>query len=107
MTRFLAHGLKQGRLLIAGAVALGAFAAPALAAECAPREQIAQLLASNYHEKPVGMGVTNSGALTVIYASPAGTWTAVAVRPSGAACVLDVGDGWTDVSSPGVSAQAE
>jgi hypothetical protein len=88
-------------------MALCAFAAPALATECGPREQIAQVLASNYHEKPVGMGVSNSGALTVIFASPAGTWTAVAVKPSGSACVLDVGDGWTDLSSPGVSAQAE
>jgi uncharacterized protein YbdZ (MbtH family) len=45
--------------------------------------------------------------LTIIFASPAGTWTAVAVSASGSACILDVGDGWTDLSLPGVTAQAE
>jgi len=107
MRLVLAYVLKHSRVLVAAAGMLGASAAPALAAQCAPREQIAQTLASNYHEKPAGMGVSATGALTVIFASPAGTWTAVAVKPSGLACVLDVGDGWTDLSSLGVSAEAE
>jgi hypothetical protein len=108
MTKFLTHGLKQARILFVGAAALCALAAPALAATtCAPREQIAESLASQYHEKPVGMGVGASGSLVVIFASPAGTWTAVNVAPSGSACVLDVGDGWTTLSTPGVTAQAE
>ena len=108
MTNLFARSLRKGRVLAVGAVALCALGSPALAAQCAPKDDIAKTLASNYHEKPVGMGVSSSsGALTVIFASPAGTWTAVAIAPSGSACVLDVGDGWTDASTPGVSAQAE
>jgi hypothetical protein len=91
---------------MAGA-ALCAFAAPALAAQCAPRDQITQSLASHYNEKPVGMGLSASGGLVVMYASPAGTYTAVVVSAQGAACVVDVGEGWTDTSSPGVTAQAQ
>ena len=107
MTKLLAHGWRYSRLVVAGALALSVFAGPAWAAQCAPKEQIAQTLASDYHEKPVSMGVSASGGLVVMFASPAGTWTAVSVKPTGSACVLDVGDGWTDLSLPGVSAQAE
>jgi hypothetical protein len=108
MTSFLAHGLKQSRAIVVGLVTLCALTAPALAAQCAPREQVVQHLASDYNEKPVGMGVSASGGLVVMFASPAGTWTAVMVSPAGAACVVDVGDGWTDMSStPGVTAQSE
>ena len=103
----VALGLKKGRWAIASALAFGLLATPALAAQCAPKEQIVQALASNFHEKPVGMGATAAGALVIMFASPAGTWTAVSVQPSGSACVLDVGDGWTDLSQPGVTAQAE
>ena len=108
MTSFLARGLKQSRAIAVGLVALSALTAPALAAQCAPREQVVQHLASDYNEKPVGMGLSASGALVVMFASPAGTWTAVMVSPAGAACVVDVGDGWTDMSSaPGVTAQSQ
>ena len=107
MTNTLKNGLRHARVLVAATAALCAVTAPAFAAQCAPREQITKTLASDYHEKPVGMGVGNSGSLVVIFASPAGTWTAVAVTGAGSACVLDVGDGWTSVSEPGVAAQAE
>ena len=108
MTSFLARGLKQSRAIAVGLIALGALTAPALAAQCAPREQVVQHLASDYNEKPVGMGLSASGALVMMFASPAGTWTAVMVSPTGAACVADVGDGWTDMSSaPGVTAQSQ
>ena len=108
MTSFLVRGVKQSRAIAVGLIALGALTAPALAAQCAPREQVVQHLASDYNEKPVGMGLSASGALVVMFASPAGTWTAVMVSPTGAACVADVGDGWTDMSSaPGVTAQSQ
>jgi hypothetical protein len=108
MTDFLTQGLRKTRVVVTGVVALAALSAPALAAQCAPREQVVQHLAENYNEKPVGMGLSASGAMIVVFASPAGTWSAVTVTPQGAACVLDVGDGWTDLSqAPGVTAQAQ
>jgi hypothetical protein len=108
MTGSLTHGLRRGRTIIISAVALCAFAAPAMAAQCAPREEVAKTLASNFNEKPVGMGLADSGALVVIFVSPAGTWTAASVSAEGTACVLGVGDGWTDLTPPvGAMARSE
>jgi hypothetical protein len=109
MASFFARRLRQGRAVAVGAVALCALSAPALAAEpCAPREEIVQHLASDFNEKPVGMGLSASGGLVVMFASPAGTWSAVTVSAQGAACVIDVGNAWTDMSeAPGVTAQSQ
>jgi len=108
MTSYLTLILRPSRTMIVSAVALCALAAPAMAAQCAPREEVAKTLASNFNEKPVGMGLANSGALVVIFVSPAGTWTAASVSAEGTACVLGVGDGWTDMTPPvGAVAQSE
>jgi hypothetical protein len=108
MTSYLAQALRRSRTMLISAVALGALAAPALAAQCAPREEIAKTLATNFNEKPMGMGLADSGSLVVIFTSPSGTWTAASVSAEGTACVLGVGDGWTDLTPPvGAMAQAE
>jgi hypothetical protein len=92
----------------AGVAALCAASSSAMAAECAPRAELTKVLASNFNEKPMGMGLANSGALVVIFASPAGTWTAASVSAEGSACVLGAGDGWTDLAPPvGDMAQSE
>ena len=89
-------------------VALCALAAPAMAAQCAPREEVAKTLASDFNEKPAGMGLADSGSLVVIFVSPAGTWTATSVSAEGTACVLSVGNGWMDLTPPvGAVAQTD
>ena len=83
-------------------------AAPAAAASCAPRAEVVKALASKFNEKPLGMGLAGSGALVVIFTSPAGTWTAATVSAAGEACVVGAGDGWTDLAPPvGAMAQAD
>jgi len=107
MTSFLAPGLKQALGVVISAAALFALAAPAFAAQCEPRERIVQHLASGYNEKPVAMGLSARGSLVMIFASPAGTWTAVGVSAEGSACILDVGDGWAGEPPTSVVAQAD
>jgi hypothetical protein len=108
MTSYLTHGLRRGRTMAVSVIALCALAAPAMAAQCAPREEVAKTLASNFNEKPAGMGLADSGSLVVIFVSPAGTWTAASVSAEGTACVLGVGNGWTDMTPPvGAVAQSD
>ncbi len=107
MTDYPAYRLRCGQAVAIGAFALCA-AAPAMAAPCAPRAEFVKALASNYNEKPSGMGLSQSGALVVIFTSPAGTWTAATVSAAGEACLVGSGDGWTDLTPPvGAMAQAE
>jgi hypothetical protein len=106
MTNYPAYRLKLGRAAAIGALVL--CAAPAVAAPCAPRADVVKALASNFNEKPLGMGLAQSGALVVIFTSPAGTWTAATVSAAGQACVVGSGDSWTDLAPPvGAMAQAE
>ena len=95
-------GTLFSKIQIAGgaAMALAALAgiAPAHELQCAPRQQIIEKLAHDYNEKAVAMGLSAAGSLVVIYASPSGTWTTTIVTPQGAECVVDVGDGWTEVA---------
>ena len=108
MTFYLAHGLRRAAVAATSAAALCAFAGSAIAAQCAPRADVVKTLASNFNEKPLGMGLSDSGALVVIFASPAGTWTAASVSAEGSACILGAGDGWTDLTPPvGAMAQSE
>ena len=103
----LGYGLKRGVAAALSAVALLALATSANAA-CAPREDVVKTLASNFNEKPVGMGLSSGGSLVVIFVSPAGTWTATTVSAAGDACVVSAGDGWTDLTAPvGAVARAE
>ena len=91
---------KPGLVGVLPLVASLAFVSPASAVECAPRDQVKEKLAHDFDEKPVAMGLSVAGAALVIFASPAGTWTTTLVTPQGAACVVDIGEGWTDVSTP-------
>ena len=106
MTYYSAYRLRRGQAVVIGALAL--CAAPAVAAPCAPRAEVVKALASKFNEKPLGMGLSQSGALVVIFTSPAGTWTAATVSAAGQACVVGSGDSWTDLAPPvGAMAQAE
>ena len=61
---------------------------------CAPREVVLALLAQNYAEETVAIGITAKGALLEILASPKGTWTVLMTTPGGPSCVMAAGDGW-------------
>lgn len=78
--------------------ALLSIAMPALAQEqrpCAPLDKVEAHLASEYQETRVGQGVMANGqAMLMLYASPAGTWTAILVNPEKIACQVADGEGW-------------
>lgn len=77
--------------------ALSILPLPAMAQErpCAPLDQVEAHLAAEYQETRVGQGVMANGrAMIMLYASPAGTWTALIVNPDKVACQAADGNGW-------------
>jgi len=88
----------QSSMLIAGALfLLGASAtANAQNSPCGPREAVATALEQGFGEERVSHGVLDSGALLELWAAHDGsTWTLLAVRPDGVACVVATGNSWT------------
>ena len=80
-------------LIVAAATAFSGSAA-AQGPQCAPREALLQSLSKNYDEAPVNMGVTTSGSLVEVLASPGGSWTILVTVPGGPTCMVSSGDGW-------------
>jgi hypothetical protein len=70
-------------------------AASGAAVVCGRHQQVVDFLAAHFHEARRSMGLSKSGMLMEIYASDAGTWTVVRSTPSGIACIVDAGEGWT------------
>ncbi len=81
---------------LALAAAIGAAVSTAEAATpCGPRNLVLATLASNYQERPVAMGLSNSGRLLELMVSQDGkSWTVVTTSPEGVSCVLDAGAEW-------------
>jgi predicted butyrate kinase (DUF1464 family) len=72
-------------------------ATPALAQQpCAPSHAVMAeaLTGGKYREQPTFMGITSgSGAKFELWLNPeTGTWTATVEQPTGATCILMVGD---------------
>ena len=80
------------------AAAIGAQPAAAQAAspapQCGAREAVLDRLSSKYDEEPVSIGVTATGSLLEVLASPEGTWTIIITVPNGPTCLVSSGDGW-------------
>lgn len=66
---------------------------PAIHPPCAEHAQVVAELA-RYDERPAMRALTDGGQVIEIFASPTGSWTAVATRPDGQACVLTLGRGF-------------
>lgn len=67
-------------------------------ASCAPRDQLVKLLAEQYKEDPVGIGLARPGQVLEVFASQAGSWSMVMTMPDGKACLIAAGDNWEMVS---------
>jgi len=62
---------------------------------CAPRDVQTKWLAQSHKETPVGRGVTASGNLVEVYASPDGaSWTLLATDPRKISCIIGAGVAW-------------
>lgn len=89
--------LASAAALLAAAIigAQPAAAEPAVAvSQCAAREAVLDRLSSKYGEQPVSIGVTATGSLLEVLASPEGTWTIIVTVPGGPTCLVSSGDGW-------------
>lgn len=100
---------SAGRRARPGAVAFAAVSAAALAVamvtasttpaaaqspQCAARDAMIDRLATRFDEHPVSIGVTATGSLLEVLASPEGTWTIIVTVPGGPTCLVSSGDGW-------------
>lgn len=68
--------------------------AAAQAPQCGAREAVLERLSDKYGEQPVSIGVTATGSLLEVLASPEGSWTIVVTVPNGPTCLVSSGDGW-------------
>lgn len=80
-------------LTVAAATAISS-AEAAQGPQCAPREALLQSLSKNYDEAPVNVGVTSTGSLIEVLASPGGSWTILVTIPGGPTCMVSSGEGW-------------
>ncbi len=72
-----------------------AIAAPAV---CGDRAKLVEGLKSRYKEEPVALGISQKSTEALeIFASEAGTWTAIMTMSSGVACIMAAGHSWHDV----------
>jgi hypothetical protein len=88
---------RAGRLAAASAGLLAlsvALPAAAQAPQCAARKAVLERLSSTYHEEPVSIGVTATGSLLEVLASPEGSWTIIITVPGGPTCLVSSGEGW-------------
>ena len=68
--------------------------------QCAPRDQVVQVLASRYGEKRRSMGLAADEQLMELYASAAGTWSLTVTTAQGITCLVASGDSFESVPEP-------
>jgi len=83
--------------ILGAIIALGSTPASAQSS-CGPREQLVKMLADQYKEDPVGMGLAQPGQVIEVFASSNGSWTMVMTMPDGKACLIAAGDNWEMVT---------
>jgi hypothetical protein len=74
---------------------------------CKPWREVAQYLGERYSEHPVAVGLQSDGSLLQVYAAATtSTWTLVAMRPDGMACLIGAGKAWELLATPKVDPAA-
>ena len=83
-------------LLLAGAALM---VRPATAQTAlAPRAEVVKLLGDKYAEKPMALGLTETGGVIEVFASRDGaTWTLVLTTPHGLSRLIASGEAWTPI----------
>lgn len=79
-----------------GLVALVASCAPAYAQEnCAPTPKVYEILAGQFQEQRMFLGLTEHGAMVEMWGNPeTDTWSLIITRPDGISCAPAVGVGF-------------
>jgi hypothetical protein len=87
------------KYLIACLVLAYPHAATAAGPQCAPRDQVMDLLAEKYGETRQGMGVADNNAVMEVFASDAtGSWTITVSSPNGIMCLVASGQGFQEMA---------
>lgn len=66
----------------------------AIAAQCAPRDQVAAGLATGFDETRRAIGLSSPSQMLEIFASEAGSWTIIVTGPDGMTCLVASGQGF-------------
>ena len=85
---------SAGFLALATVLSVASLPAAAQAPQCAARDAVLDRLSNHYHEEPVSIGVTATGSLLEVLASPEGSWTIIITVPGGPTCLVSSGEGW-------------
>jgi hypothetical protein len=64
---------------------------------CGKRDVLLRQLSSNFQEGPVGIGLSENGAVVELLTSANGSWTLIATKPKGPTCLLGSGEGWQSI----------
>jgi len=76
-------------------LALCILASPALAApQCALHDAMKAILAHEFDEHPVAMGLAQDNTIMQLYAADAGTWTLTVTSTNGMTCMVVAGEGY-------------
>lgn len=68
---------------------------------CAMRAAVVGHLAEKYKERPVAIGLSETGGVFELLTAPAGeTWTVIVTWPNGVACLIAAGRNWVAVPKP-------
>lgn len=81
-------------LAFVGVLTISSLPAAAQSPQCGARAAVLDRLSDKYGEQPVSIGVTATGSLLEVLASPEGSWTIVVTVPGGPTCLVSSGDGW-------------
>jgi hypothetical protein len=81
-------------LAFVGVLTIGGLPAAAQSPQCGARAAVLDRLSDKFGEQPVSIGVTATGSLLEVLASPEGSWTIVVTVPNGPTCLVSSGDGW-------------
>lgn len=76
-------------------------ASPVAAMQCGKADEIRRVLAEQYQEEPVAIGMINDKVIASVYASVGGkTWTILTFTTDGSACIVSSGKDWTGGEPP-------
>lgn len=85
-------------IIVLAGVAVVPMVANAATATCGERAELLQQLAQRFSEKPVAVGLSNSGQLIEVLTSDAGsTWTIIISQPNGKSCLAAAGESWQEL----------
>jgi hypothetical protein len=87
--------MSTGAMLALATMLASGPASAQQARSCAPRAEIIRQLDGEYQEKPVGVGLSDTGAVLEILSTADGsTWTLLFSLPSGISCLMATGQQW-------------